>query len=180
MLFSNPVAVSAGTTYVASYFDPNGHYSSTPWGLSSAVDNAPLHSIANSASANGVYGYGTTSSFPTSSFDSDNYWVDVLFRSTPPGQVTNVTATAGHLSASVGLGGAKHWRGEHLYDHAVHRLDRSDAHHRERVSGADEHYDDRAASRNRIHLQGSGVERSRRGTDLCGVQFGYPDSSDRA
>ena len=99
--FSSPVAITAGTTYVASYFDPNGHYSYTTWALGSAVDNAPLHSVAGSTSANGVYTYSASSSFPTSSFDSDNYWVDVLFAPTPPGQVTNVTATAGNLSANV-------------------------------------------------------------------------------
>ena len=27
--FATPVAVTAGTTYVASYYDPNGHYSVT-------------------------------------------------------------------------------------------------------------------------------------------------------
>ena len=31
-----------------------------------AVDNAPLHALANSTSANGVYAYSTTSTFPTS------------------------------------------------------------------------------------------------------------------
>ena len=33
-----------------------------------------------------------------------NYWVDVLFRPTPPGQVTGVTATAGHVAATVSAG----------------------------------------------------------------------------
>ena len=41
--FSSPVAVSANTTYVASYFAPAGHYSVTSGGFSSAVDNPPLH-----------------------------------------------------------------------------------------------------------------------------------------
>ena len=43
--FSAPVAISAGATYVASYFDPNGHYSVTPGGLTNAVDNSPLHAL---------------------------------------------------------------------------------------------------------------------------------------
>ena len=29
--FSQPVAITAGTTYVASYFAPSGHYSATSW-----------------------------------------------------------------------------------------------------------------------------------------------------
>src|SRR6185437_10079433 len=31
LTFGSPVAVAAGTTYVASYFAPNGHYSSDPF-----------------------------------------------------------------------------------------------------------------------------------------------------
>ena len=53
---SQPVAVTAGTTYVASYLAPNGHYSATSAGLlGAAVDNPPLHALASSTSANGVY-----------------------------------------------------------------------------------------------------------------------------
>jgi hypothetical protein len=78
--FATPVPVTAGTTYVASYFAPNGHYSGTGGGLASAVDNPPLHSISNGVDANGVYSYGATSSFPTNSFNAANYWVDVLFK----------------------------------------------------------------------------------------------------
>jgi hypothetical protein len=80
--FSSPVALTAGTTYVAGYLAPNGHYSDTPAGFGNAVDNAPLHAVANGASANGVYVYSSTSIFPTNSYNATNYWVDVLF-STP-------------------------------------------------------------------------------------------------
>ncbi len=42
--FANPVPITAGTTYVAGYFAPNGHYSYTASAFASAgVDNAPLH-----------------------------------------------------------------------------------------------------------------------------------------
>jgi hypothetical protein len=100
--FSTPVAVTANTTYVASYFAPNGHYSVTNGGLASGVDNAPLHAVANSTSANGVYAYGSSSSFPTGSFNAGDYGVDVLFAApAAPGQVTGVAATAGQSSASV-------------------------------------------------------------------------------
>src|ERR1035437_7414752 len=105
--FSTPVSITAGTTYVAGYLAPSGHYSSTAAGLSGAVDNPPLHSVANSTSVNGVYAYGPTSTFPTNSHNATNYWVDVLFaasgssQSQPPGQVTGVTATAGDSSAAV-------------------------------------------------------------------------------
>ena len=101
LTFSSPVAITAGTTYVAGYFAPNGHYSATPSGLSSAFDNPPLHAIANPTSADGVYAYNSTSTFPVNSYNATNYGVDVMFQPTPPGQVTNVSATAG---AAVGDG----------------------------------------------------------------------------
>jgi hypothetical protein len=79
VLFSQPVPVTAGTTYVASYFAPNGHYSVTSGGLGSAFSNPPLQAVANSTSPNGVYTYGDSSAFPNSSYNATNYWVDVLF-----------------------------------------------------------------------------------------------------
>ena len=98
--FSAPVAVTAGTTYVASYFAPQGHYSSSSHGLDDAVDNGPLHTIANSASGNGVYAYGTTSTFPSNSYQGTNYWVDVLYAVPAPGQVTGVTADSGGATSA--------------------------------------------------------------------------------
>ena len=99
--FSSPVPVTAGTTYVASYFAPNGHYSSTVNGLSSDITNAPLHALAAGGN-DGVFSYGSTSTFPTSSYQSSNYWVDLLFASaTTPGTPTGVTATAQTGGASV-------------------------------------------------------------------------------
>ena len=74
--FSTPVTVTAGTTYVASYRAPDGHYSADSGGLSGVVDAAPLHTVATGA----VYTYG--SGFPTST-SSANYWVDVVFNRAP-------------------------------------------------------------------------------------------------
>jgi hypothetical protein len=99
--FSSPVAITAGTTYVAGYFDPNGHYSATSSGFNSAFTNSPLTALANTTSANGVYAYSSASTFPTNSYSASNYWVDVLFGPTAPGQVSNVTASAGNASATV-------------------------------------------------------------------------------
>jgi len=83
VMFSTPVAVTAGTTYVAAAFDPNGHYSVTSAGFSSGVTNGPLQAPASSTTPNGVYTYGGTSVFPSSSFNATNYWVDVLFAPSP-------------------------------------------------------------------------------------------------
>ena len=77
--FPTPVAITSGTTYVASYFAPNGHYSYTSNAFASSVDNAPLHAVANSTSANGVFAYGNASSFTNQSYNATNYWVDVLY-----------------------------------------------------------------------------------------------------
>ena len=109
--FANPVVVTANTTYVASYFAPRGHYSTTdnyfyspapsPT-VPSALDSPPLHAVRQTlTSPNGVYSYGATSTFPSSA-DGTNYWVDVVYApSTAPGQVTAVNATAGYTSATV-------------------------------------------------------------------------------
>ena len=77
--------ITPGTIYVASYFAPNGHYSVTPAGLNAAVTNGPLTAVANATSANGVYAYSASSTFPTSTYNANSYSVDVLFAPTPTG-----------------------------------------------------------------------------------------------
>ena len=103
--FSAPVAVTAGTTYVASYLAPAGHYSFTASAFGAGVDNPPLHALANSTTPNGLYLYSSTSAFPTNNFNATNYWVDVMFnqtvQSTAPGAPNNVTATPANASATV-------------------------------------------------------------------------------
>jgi hypothetical protein len=77
----NPVAVTANTVYVASYRTTVGHYSvNANYFATSGVDNAPLHAPLNgSGSPNGPYAYGSVSAFPTNTYNSANYWVDVVF-----------------------------------------------------------------------------------------------------
>jgi hypothetical protein len=110
--FSQPVTLSPNTTYVASYFAPRGHYSQSEdyfytvpplSGTANSVDGSPLHALRNSNGVtNGVYSYSSSSTFPTSTFNAENYWVDVVFSPAgPPGQVGSVTATAGYASAAV-------------------------------------------------------------------------------
>ena len=78
--FSNPVAITAGTTYVASYHT-NGNYSADPNLFATALTNGPLTAPSSSSSGgNGVYAYGSSSLFPTNSFNSTSYGVDVLFK----------------------------------------------------------------------------------------------------
>jgi hypothetical protein len=83
--FSNPVTVTANTIYVASYHTEAGHYSAD-WGFfaASAVDNSPLHALADgNGAANGVFAYGDPSAFPSGTHQSANYWVDVVFNTSP-------------------------------------------------------------------------------------------------
>ncbi|MGF1664207.1 MAG: DUF4082 domain-containing protein [Kineosporiaceae bacterium] len=73
--FSSPVAVTAGTTYVVSYTAPNGRYSVTYDAFTSPRTAGPL---TVPSGANGVYRYG--GGFPSDSYRSSNYWVDVVYR----------------------------------------------------------------------------------------------------
>jgi hypothetical protein len=78
--FSSPVPITAGTTYVASYHTNVGHYASSEFGLTSAVNSPPLHALSDGSSGgNGVYALGASSVFPASSWNGSNYWVDVIF-----------------------------------------------------------------------------------------------------
>jgi hypothetical protein len=79
--FSSPVAVTAGTTYVASYHTNSGNYSADPNLFATALTNGPLTAPSSSSSGgNGVYAYGSVSLFPTNSFNSTSYGVDVVFK----------------------------------------------------------------------------------------------------
>jgi hypothetical protein len=94
--FNTAVAVTAGTSYIASYFAPNGHYSVTFGSFASAgIDNAPLHLSQDTVSApDGLYSYGPTSTFPNFTYASSNYWVDIVF-------ITNVGGVFGPNVTSV-------------------------------------------------------------------------------
>ncbi|BBH68031.1 hypothetical protein ACTI_47160 [Actinoplanes sp. OR16] len=74
-LFSSPVNVTGGQTYVVSYFAPNGRYAITPNFFDNTYTNGPLTAPAG---VNGVYAYGGDT-FPDGSYNSTNYWVDALF-----------------------------------------------------------------------------------------------------
>jgi methionine-rich copper-binding protein CopC len=78
-----PVAIDANTTYVASYYAPQGGYASNnDYFTTQGVDAAPLHAPQDGSSgSNGVYLYGA-SGFPVFSYRSSNYWADVEFTRT--------------------------------------------------------------------------------------------------
>ena len=81
--FAQPVAVTAGTTYVASYYAPKGRYSETGAYFTTATSSGPLTALASGTDGgNGVYRYGAGGGFPTDTWNDANYWVDVVFRTT--------------------------------------------------------------------------------------------------
>jgi hypothetical protein len=89
LTFPGPVQVTAGTTYIASYHAPNGHYAADGAYFQSAADNAPLHAPADGpAGGNGVYAYGSGTPFPNGSYGATNYWVDPVFSTAQPGDTT--------------------------------------------------------------------------------------------
>ncbi|MEO6031856.1 MAG: N,N-dimethylformamidase beta subunit family domain-containing protein, partial [Burkholderiaceae bacterium] len=94
--FANPVAVTANMVYVASYFAPNGNYAGDNlFFANGGVDNPPIHLLQDGVSGgNGVYAYSSSSTFPSSTYQSSNYWVDVVFTTTGPSDTTPPTVTA--------------------------------------------------------------------------------------
>ena len=93
-----PLVLQAGTTYVVSV-NANAYFGTTALGLQSPVVAGPLRSVADGA--NGVFG-AAAGIFPTSSYNSSNYYVDVS--ATPVGDpipptVTSVTPAAGATGA---------------------------------------------------------------------------------
>ena len=106
--FSSPVAVTANTTYVVSYHSRVGFYAVNSNYFTTDVNNPPLRALFDGEDgANGVYLYTATGAFPTNTFQSENYWVDVVFidnvapdttaptvaSTSPTGGTTNVPVT---------------------------------------------------------------------------------------
>ena len=89
LLFANPVQISANTTYVVSYYDPDGDYASErdkfDWQLNTPPLMAPNSNYLAPGGGNGVYNEGGPG-FPTASYAGTSYAVDVIFDTTqPPG-----------------------------------------------------------------------------------------------
>jgi methionine-rich copper-binding protein CopC len=80
LTFAQPVQVTAGTIYIASYHTTTGHYAADGgYFASTGAGAAPVHAPSSASSGgNGVYAYGP-SQFPSDSFNATNYWVDVVF-----------------------------------------------------------------------------------------------------
>ena len=68
----------------------------------SGVSNGPVNLLSNGAAGgNGVYNYSSTTTFPSSTYNATNYWVDIVFSATgttpdtTPPTVSSVSPAAG-------------------------------------------------------------------------------------
>jgi hypothetical protein len=85
--FTSPLPVSPDTTYIASYHVNSatpgqaiGYPYTSQYFSSSGVDNGPLHALASGLDGgNGVYRNSATPAAPNQTFNSTNYWIDVVF-----------------------------------------------------------------------------------------------------
>jgi hypothetical protein len=106
--FAAPVGITANTTYIVSYYAPTGHYADDGGFFATrGVDNAPLHALQDGVDgANGVYRYGLGGGFPTNTWQSSNYWVDVVFNTavtdTTPPTVTGTSPVANATGVPAG------------------------------------------------------------------------------
>ncbi len=74
LVFSTPVAITAGATYTAGYHTNSGHYAVNRSYFNAPFSNGPLTALAGG----GVYTYGA-GGLPNQSYQGSNYWVDMLF-----------------------------------------------------------------------------------------------------
>ena len=82
--FASPVPVTANTVYVASYLAPMGRYSyNRGFFATQGLTNGPLYLLSDGEGGNGLYIYGAGGQMPVSTYQSTNYWVDVIFETAP-------------------------------------------------------------------------------------------------
>lgn len=88
-----PYPIGADTVYIVSV-NAVSYYAATSHGMTNAISNGPLSSIAGN---NGVYNY-TTGTFPNSSYNNTNYFRDIEFVAgqddpVPPAAPANLSAS---------------------------------------------------------------------------------------
>ena len=91
-----PVKLTAGQTYVASYFAPKGGYPTIENNLAAAKTVIGFRLPAGA----GVYKYGPTGGFPTSTYKGTNYLVDVVYSPVTNPPATTSTSTSKPTSTS--------------------------------------------------------------------------------
>ncbi len=80
LTFASPVAISANTTYIASYHTNSGVAAVGFELQNSGVNNPPLHALQTGVDGyDGVYIFGAGGVFPSQGTSGYNFWVDVVF-----------------------------------------------------------------------------------------------------
>jgi parallel beta-helix repeat protein len=110
---STPVAITANTIYVVSYFSQHGDYVKNDPYFTTNMVNGPLTALGWSASQpNGVYKYSSSSAFPDQNayVGSTNYWADVIFTSSSSSSPSSFVLTvkvqdngSGNLSSQANM-----------------------------------------------------------------------------
>jgi hypothetical protein len=96
VIFTTPVVITTDTTYIASY--RTNMFAYTEGYFATEASNGALRYLADGFDGgNGVYSYGPNF-FPVNTYNSTNYWVDVVFmRGTPlPSVIPNNTLLFSH------------------------------------------------------------------------------------
>lgn len=82
VMLSQPVSINVNETYTVSYFTASGDFVRHDPFFTQAVTNGFLRGLASGEDGgNGVYAYGSAPSFPADSYNSSNYYADVIFES---------------------------------------------------------------------------------------------------
>ncbi len=125
---ASPVAITANTTYVTSYHTTVGRYAvDTNYFANSGVTNGPLTALRNGVDGgNGVYRYSASSVFPNQTYQSENYWVDVVFTTslgpdTTPPTVHSVTPANGATGLRLDIGCHRYLQRADGYRHDQHQ-----------------------------------------------------------
>ena len=99
--FDTPVAINANTTYVASYYAPNGHYAADATATSASSASTTLRCTPSPTGSTGPT--GSTNTGPrralrrrraTTASATTNYWVDVVFANTVAPDTTPPTISS--------------------------------------------------------------------------------------
>lgn len=100
--FATPVGITANTTYVASYYAPQGHYAYTSaYFQNSGAGSGVVYALSNvQAGGNGVFvDVQPPGAFPSETYNATNYWVDVVFNA-PSDSAPPVVATTGPVDSA--------------------------------------------------------------------------------
>ena len=153
---------------------------STAGGLAAAVDNAPLHALANATSANGVYAYGAVEHVPDEQLRRQQLLGRRAVRARRrPGRSPASTATAGQ-AVGERLAGPRPRAAARSTSYEITPYigsTRADADDRHRHAAGDEQDDHRPDRGHRLHVHGAGAQPERRRAGLRALERGHADGA---